>query len=610
MVDISRDKVGDTDMKVSWNQLDITSYVGGVTLSGTDTQATRTMTFQMFYSPYDTQLKTYDIKLGDQVGLYESNKQIFFGIVTARERKSEVGTLSYTVKDFMHYLLRSTGTYKFSNKKAEKITKLVCNDVGVPVGKLCSTKVNIPKLFFSERPIYEIIMASYTKAAKKDGKKYMPQMDGKKLCIVEKGKLIPDFWLKTGERITQSSYSENTDSMVNQVAIYNSNNKKIGTVKTSDDVKKYGLYQSSLSVESGNGKTEAKNMLQGISKTATLTAMGDIRCVSGMGVKIQDTLSKLTGTYWIKSDTHTWGEDGSYTMSLELEFKNIMEIFEPDEEQTQQQYSSGTSSSAGKVLNGRKVRAKYTAYYPANNAMEGGFLDALGNRLDPSKNTIAAPPSIAFHTKIQVLETGTSKDGQEYEVLDRGGAIQIESGNVYHFDLLMSTASECNNWGVKMGYAIIGDGTGYSAVSAGGAGSTSIGNRAVALAQSLIRKNQYTQSYLREQVFNGYSDCSSLCWKIYEKLGIFVGTWTGDQVGRGRQVDCVTQHPGQRWPDESKLQPGDLIFFGAGSATHVEMYVRSGVCIGHGSGIGPNEHNLQSYCLSHSSGYYQTRRYT
>lgn len=608
MVDLPWNKVGDTAMNVYWNELKITPYIGSVTLSGTDTQATRTMEFTILFSPYDKQLKTYDIKLGDKIALYESETRIFYGVVTSRERKSEVGTLTYIAKDYMHYLLKSTGTYKFANKKAEAITKLVCNDVGVPVGKLCNTKVNIPKLFFTERPIYEIIMASYTKAAQKDGKKYMPQMDGKRLTIIEKGKLIPDFWLKMGERITESSYSENTDNMVNQVAIYDSNNKKIGTVKNSDDVKTYGVYQSSLTVESGNGKTEAQNMLTGIDKTASLTALGDIRCVSGMGIKVKDTLSGLTGTYWIKSDTHTWSEDGQYTMSLELAFKNIMETFEPDEEP--QQYSSTTTSATGKILNGQKVRAKYTAYYPANNAMEGGFLDALGSPLDPSKNTMAAPPSIAFHTKIQILETGTTRDGQEYEVLDRGGAIQIESGDVYHFDILMSSAQECNNWGVKMGYAIIGDGTGYSTVSTGGAGSTSIGNQAVALAQSLIRKNQYTQSYLREQVFNGYSDCSSLCWKIYEKLGIFVGTWTGDQVGRGYQVDCVTQHPGQGWPDESKLQPGDLIFFGSGSATHVEMYVGPGTCIGHGSGIGPNEHNLQSYCLSHPSGYYQTRRYT
>lgn len=109
--------------------------------------------------------------------------------------------------------------------------------------------------------------------------------------------------------------------------------------------------------------------------------------------------------------------------------------------------ASGTS--------GNRVRAKFTAYYPADNAMEGGFYDAQGNLLDPSKRTMAAPKSVAFGTKVTIVDTGTSRDGTTYTVNDRGGAITVENG-VYHFDILMRTAAECNQWGVRYGYAILG----------------------------------------------------------------------------------------------------------------------------------------------------------
>ena len=119
------------------------------------------------------------------------------------------------------------------------------------------------------------------------------------------------------------------------------------------------------------------------------------------------------------------------------------------------------SGGAGTATN--TVKAMFTAYYPANNAMEGGFLDAQGNLLDPSKRTCAAPPSVAFGTKMTVQGTGTSLDGVTYTVNDRGGAIQIENG-VYHFDLLMSSNEECNNWGVRYGTAVLGgDGASGSA---------------------------------------------------------------------------------------------------------------------------------------------------
>ena len=115
--------------------------------------------------------------------------------------------------------------------------------------------------------------------------------------------------------------------------------------------------------------------------------------------------------------------------------------------------SNYTGAGGGSATN--TVKAMFTAYYPANNAMEGGFLDAMGNPLDTSKRTCAAPPSVAFGTKVTVQGTGTSLDGVTYTVNDRGGAIQIENG-VYHFDLLMRTNEECNTWGVKYGTAIIG----------------------------------------------------------------------------------------------------------------------------------------------------------
>lgn len=121
-----------------------------------------------------------------------------------------------------------------------------------------------------------------------------------------------------------------------------------------------------------------------------------------------------------------------------------------DSDTTSNYTGSGGSGSATNT-----VKAMFTAYYPANNAMEGGFYDAMGNLLDTSKRTCAAPPSVPFGTKMTVQGTGTSLDGVTYTVNDRGGAIQIENG-VYHFDLLMRTNEECNSWGVKYGTAILG----------------------------------------------------------------------------------------------------------------------------------------------------------
>lgn len=103
---------------------------------------------------------------------------------------------------------------------------------------------------------------------------------------------------------------------------------------------------------------------------------------------------------------------------------------------------------------GQEVQAKFTAYFPYNDAMEGGYYAATGERLNPSSHTCAAPKSIAFGRRITPHGTGTSIDGISYRVNDRGGAINIEGG-VYHFDILMSSRSECDNFGVRYGTATI-----------------------------------------------------------------------------------------------------------------------------------------------------------
>lgn len=335
-------------MKLMWKDTNISGFVTGVTWTGSAKQAARTVAFSVAYSPNDKKVKNLNIKLGDKIIFYPGypdNKKIkFIGIVTQRERKSEIGELQYTATDGMMHLLRSSGTYRITNKTPEKITQMICKDVKVKTGSIAKTKIPISKIFFQERPYYEIIMAAYTKAYRKNKKKYIAQMNGDKLEVIQKGKIIPNYHIRQGERITDSSYTEDLESMVNRVYIYDSNNNKIGSVSNSNWVKKYGVFQNTISADSGNGKTEAKAELQGINKTASLTMIGDYRCVSGLGVIIEDSRTGLKGKFWIENDSHEWS-NGVYTTTLELAFKNVMDIQEEDQEQTATSTGTGTTTS-------------------------------------------------------------------------------------------------------------------------------------------------------------------------------------------------------------------------------------------------------------------------
>lgn len=343
-------------MKLMWKDKNITGYTTSVTWTGSAKQAARSVVFNVAYSPNDKEVKVLNIKLGDKIVFYpgypDDTKTKFVGMVTGRDRKSEAGELSYTARDGMMHLLRTSGTYKFVNKTPEKITSLVCKDVKVKTGNLAKTKIPIQKIFFQERQYYEIIMAAYTKAYRKNKKQYIAQMNRDKLEVIEKGKVIPDFHIRQGEGITDSSYSENIDNMVNRVYIYNSSNQKIGSISNSKWADKFGIFQNAISVDSGSGTQEAKAELHGVDKTASLTMIGDCRCVSGLGVIIEDSRTGLKGKFWIENDSHQWS-GGVYTTTLELAFKNIMDKQEEDEEQNTESSSSetDTSNALNDVLN-------------------------------------------------------------------------------------------------------------------------------------------------------------------------------------------------------------------------------------------------------------------
>ena len=107
-------------------------------------------------------------------------------------------------------------------------------------------------------------------------------------------------------------------------------------------------------------------------------------------------------------------------------------------------------------VNGKTATAELTGYYPSNSAMEGGFNDCMGNRLDPTKCVCAAPKDVKVGTLVKFSGTGTDIDGKIYRVVDRGGAIvhgncKSCGGDRYCFDILFPDASTCNSFGRKHG---------------------------------------------------------------------------------------------------------------------------------------------------------------
>lgn len=165
-------------MKITWKGNDISDLVNTVTWSGSAYSSARSLEFALPNPAGDPNVKTPNIKTGDLICFYDSSKKKFHGKVTKRERKGEAGTISYTAYDYLLYLTRSKGTYKFKKKTPEQITRLICKDLKIKVKNIAKTKVKIKKMLFTDKEYYNMILAAYTKARKKTGTNYQILMEG------------------------------------------------------------------------------------------------------------------------------------------------------------------------------------------------------------------------------------------------------------------------------------------------------------------------------------------------------------------------------------------------------------------------------------------------
>lgn len=330
-------------LKVEWikagggSTREITEVVSGITWGGSVSQAARTADISVIQAPNDKNILHLELEMdvGDAIRLQEDGVLLFVGEIITKESTSETGTVTYNCMDLLNHLLKSTGIYNFSNTTAEQITKMVCADFGIGVGSAKETNVPIKKMIIDGNTIYDIIMMAYTKAAKQTGETYICRMIGSELSVESKGeKKVKGFVLAEGHNITDVRRSETIENMINVIKIYDDTGKQIGEEKEGDWIKKYGIYQQVYKKEKGiNESTAARNLLKGVEEKITLNGInGNLQCIAGNGVEVYDSITGLNGLFWIENDSHTW-EKGIHTMSLELNFKNIMDRKEYEEKE-------------------------------------------------------------------------------------------------------------------------------------------------------------------------------------------------------------------------------------------------------------------------------------
>ncbi|RJE48710.1 hypothetical protein A7K50_10210 [Dehalobacter sp. MCB1] len=293
--------------------------------SGDEKQAARKMELEVTAST-DENIPKISLSPGNMLKLLDDNGvELFAGVIFYQERSRSNHMIRVTAYDSLIYLLKSKATYNFKKTTAESIAARIASDFVLSVGELKKTGI-IQNLLVNAQSPYEIITAAYTAAGKQNGKRYNVQMQNGKLFVLEKGTITAitaSLVIGSNLNITDATYSESIENMINRVMIYNDNGDSLGKVESQEWMKKYGVLQEIYQKEAGSDpKTVAKSMLKGLERNGNISVLGNSECLTGKSVKILEPFTGLKGLFEIATDAHTW-QDGSYMMDLGLKFSNI-----------------------------------------------------------------------------------------------------------------------------------------------------------------------------------------------------------------------------------------------------------------------------------------------
>lgn len=529
--------------KINGESYDITNILVKTVWSGNIKACSRKLEFSC--------LNDVDIPLSSFIIAYVDGNEIFRGFVYEREKDSK-NIVSYLAFDYAEKLNKIKVSYNLKGKNGYEIANKILNDYKFEVGTLARASVQYDKLFISNT-IYECIMSAYTLQSKQDNKKYMITCNQGKVSVVEKGIVKLKVSFEEAKNIINSSFKESVSNMVNRVLIVDEQGNKVSEVLDANMAKIHGLYQDVYKREENKDpNTEARKLLKGVEQTCSLSGFGDISCVAGYGVNVKDSNTGLVGHFYIDGDRHSW-EKGKYNIELDLNFNNIMDEVEAGEEERKEENSSDMYQDF-EVVGGKEVPAEFTAYFPDDDSMQGGFKDAMGNRLDPSKLTCAGPKELKFKSKIQVKGTGTDRDGLVYTVTDRGGAIKIVNG-VYKIDLLMSNKKEAYAFGRRKGKAIINCNVVNSSKE-----NTSSGKGYDIIQKA---KSKLGCKYVWGATGPNTFDCSGLTQWCHKQVGINIPRTSSQQRGAGKKIS------------KQNAQLGDIVCFNG----HVGLYAGNGKMI-------------------------------
>jgi len=316
-------KRGTNDLK------DISSYGLSYNWSGAVDQAARKLEFSIAYNTKDKGFSNITISDGDTVYLYYVDDEapsatpyeIFRGDVISVNRNTSNFTMEFVAFDKLLLLAKNKATRKFTNITVEAVIEQVCNEFGIGIGNICPIGMYV-NFIADNQSGTEMIKKAFYYAYAQNNLQYHMYMREDKLYVIERNECVENYTASNYLNIEHTQHSASIENMVNTVVIVNKAGEEIGRVSNDADLNVYGKRQAVYKEnKKKNTQLAAQAMLKTVEFKSSLSGLGNIQCISGYSIAVQE--EQLKGRFNIKSDKHSI-TDNVHKMDLELEYYGIV----------------------------------------------------------------------------------------------------------------------------------------------------------------------------------------------------------------------------------------------------------------------------------------------
>lgn len=267
-----------------------------------------------------------DITEGNAVKFIVDKKNIFFGFIFSIKRdKSE--QIQITAYDQLRYF-KNKDTYVYTNKRADEVAKMVCNDFGMSIGTLANTKYKIASKVEDNKTLFDIVQNALDETLRNTTKLYVLYDDFGKVTLKNTEDMLLNLLIdaETGENFDYtSSINDNT---YNQIKLTYDNEetgkREVYMAKDSSNINNWGILQYYESVDNPQGASAKADALLELynAKTRNLkvsNAFGDTRVRAGCSIVVNLNLGdvKLENYMLVENVSHTFDKD-SHFMNLSL----------------------------------------------------------------------------------------------------------------------------------------------------------------------------------------------------------------------------------------------------------------------------------------------------